>query len=463
MVASPAVLARASITRAAPVVDVVQRRLAGAYVVDPWGLDREVHALAAGAARLRWTLTVSRGAHLPADGPALVVANQRLASLSHVAGLLQLGHEGGRAVRFVGIPDIEPAATVLRRLGGVLERPDEVAGLLRAGEVVVVWCSVLLRGARGSATCDPSCSNPRWRSAARSFRWPSMATASGGACASTSARRSHGADAGLAPLPPSTWPTTHERLSRSCSTRRAPTLALPLSGRRSLLALRAVRPDRPVRTVGSVRYMAFTRAADGTGLHFDALGLPGREPVLMIQGLGADKTGWVLQRFAMAPHFRTIALDNRGAGRSDKPFGLYHLDEMADDAVAVLDAAGVERAHVVGASMGGAIAQVLAVRHPERVRSLVLACTACRHHDWRRELLAEWAAIANERGMAELSRRAMRWLVGPRSLRRFWPASGRSGLWPCACRPTLRRPGGPSWRRTPRCASPSPCWRCRPW
>ena len=173
--------------------------------------------------------------------------------------------------------------------------------------------------------------------------------------------------------------------------------------------------------------MAFTRAADGTGLHFDALGLPGREPVLMIQGLGADKTGWVLQRCAMAPHFRTIALDNRGAGRSDKPFGLYHLDEMADDAVAVLDAAGVERAHVVGASMGGAIAQVLAVRHPDRVRSLVLACTACRHHDWRRELLAEWAAIANERGMAELSRRAMRWLVGPRSLRRFWPALGTLG------------------------------------
>ena len=49
-------------------------------------------------------------------------------------------------MRFVGVPDIEPAATCLRRLGGVLERPDEVAGLLRAGEVVVVWCSVLLRG-----------------------------------------------------------------------------------------------------------------------------------------------------------------------------------------------------------------------------------------------------------------------------------------------------------------------------
>jgi 3-oxoadipate enol-lactonase len=173
--------------------------------------------------------------------------------------------------------------------------------------------------------------------------------------------------------------------------------------------------------------VGFTRSADGTRLHFDVVGLPGREPVLMIQGLGADKTGWLLQRLAFAPHFRTVAFDNRGAGRSDKPFGPYDLASMADDAVAVLDAAGVERAHVVGASMGGAIAQLVAVRHPERVRSLVLACTACRHHPWRRELLAEWAAIANERGMAELSRRALRWLVGPRSLRRFWPALGALG------------------------------------
>jgi hypothetical protein len=146
MVASPASLARASIARTTPLVEVVQRRLAGAYVVDPWGLDREVHDLVAGAARLRWTVAVSSAAHLPPDGPVLVVANQRLASFSHVAAMLQLGHERGRAMRFVGVPDVEPAATLLRRVGGVLERPDEVAGLLRAGEVVVVWCSVLLRG-----------------------------------------------------------------------------------------------------------------------------------------------------------------------------------------------------------------------------------------------------------------------------------------------------------------------------
>ena len=64
----------------------------------------------------------------------------------------------------------------------------------------------------------------------------------------------------------------------------------------------------------------------------------------------------------------------------------------------MLDDAGIERAHIVGASMGGVIAQILGVLHPERVRSLTLACTACRHHEWRRELLAEWADAVSERG-----------------------------------------------------------------
>lgn len=173
--------------------------------------------------------------------------------------------------------------------------------------------------------------------------------------------------------------------------------------------------------------MAFTRASDGTRLHYEVFGRPDGEPVLLIQGLGADKNGWNLQRLALARHYRTIALDNRGAGRSDKPFGTYSLEQMAEDAVAVLDAAGYESAHVMGASMGGAIAQIVALDHPTRVRSLVLACTACRNHPWRRELLAEWATVANERGMGHLSRHAARWLIGPRSLRRISPALGWLG------------------------------------
>ena len=87
---------------------------------------------------------------------------------------------------------------------------------------------------------------------------------------------------------------------------------------------------------------------------------------------------------------------------------------MAADAIAVLDAAGIERAHVVGASMGGVIAQIIGVLHPDRVRSLTLACTACRHHEWRRELLAEWANAVNDDGMPALHRDdGMRWLDRP--------------------------------------------------
>ena len=173
--------------------------------------------------------------------------------------------------------------------------------------------------------------------------------------------------------------------------------------------------------------MAYTRASDGTRLHYEVVGRRDGEPVLMIQGLGADKHGWTLQRMALAPKYRTIALDNRGAGRSDKPFGTYSLEQMADDAIAVLDAAGYDSAHVMGASMGGAISQILAVKHPERVRSLVLACTACRNHPWRRELLAEWATVAAERGMGHLGKHAARWVIGPRSLRRLAPTLSASG------------------------------------
>ncbi|MFM7046053.1 MAG: alpha/beta fold hydrolase [Ilumatobacteraceae bacterium] len=173
--------------------------------------------------------------------------------------------------------------------------------------------------------------------------------------------------------------------------------------------------------------MAWARADDGVRLHYEALG-PRRAPaVLMIQGLGADKHLWDLQRIVLARRYRVVALDNRGAGRSDKPFGHYSLQQMAGDAIAVLDHAGIDRAHVVGASMGGAISQVLAIDHPHRVASLTLACTACRNHDWRRELLLGWADVATERGVAAMTREAARWMIGPRSFRRLLPAFGALG------------------------------------
>jgi 3-oxoadipate enol-lactonase len=99
-------------------------------------------------------------------------------------------------------------------------------------------------------------------------------------------------------------------------------------------------------------------------------------PVLLIMGLGYASAMWHRARPALAEHFRTIAFDNRGVGLSDVPPGPYSIATMASDAAAVVEAAGVARAHVFGVSMGGMIAQEFALQYPARTRSLILGCTA---------------------------------------------------------------------------------------
>jgi 3-oxoadipate enol-lactonase len=99
-------------------------------------------------------------------------------------------------------------------------------------------------------------------------------------------------------------------------------------------------------------------------------------PVLLIMGLGYPSDMWYRIRPVLAAHYRTIALDNRGVGRSDLPPGPYPIASMASDAAAVLDAAGMESAHLFGVSMGGMIAQEFALQYPKQVLSLILGCTA---------------------------------------------------------------------------------------
>lgn len=98
-------------------------------------------------------------------------------------------------------------------------------------------------------------------------------------------------------------------------------------------------------------------------------------PLLLINGLGASARDWGPAAERLEERFRVLSFDNRGAGRSEAPDEPMTLEGLAEDAGAVLDAYGVERAHVVGYSMGGMVAQVLAATRPDRTRRLVLMAT----------------------------------------------------------------------------------------
>jgi len=99
------------------------------------------------------------------------------------------------------------------------------------------------------------------------------------------------------------------------------------------------------------------------------------EPLVLIMGLGYGRWGWKPVVEPLAARYRVITFDNRGYGDSDAPPGPYTAGQLAADTLAVLDAVGVDRAHVVGASLGGAVAQELALRHGGRIEKLVLMAT----------------------------------------------------------------------------------------
>jgi len=121
----------------------------------------------------------------------------------------------------------------------------------------------------------------------------------------------------------------------------------------------------------------------------------GEPPLLLIQGLGYTADMWHRILPALSASRQVIRFDNRGVGRSDLPSdpagGEWSMEDMADDTVRVLDAAGVESAYVFGVSMGGVIAQEVALRHRDRVRGLILGCT---HPSGRDAVRASPEAVA---------------------------------------------------------------------
>jgi pimeloyl-ACP methyl ester carboxylesterase len=154
-----------------------------------------------------------------------------------------------------------------------------------------------------------------------------------------------------------------------------------------------------------------TVTVDGIDLHYVESGRG--DPLLLIMGFGGDHLAWALQVPAFSERYRVITFDNRGAGQSSVPDEPYSTHMMAQDAVGLLDALGVERAHVLGVSMGGMIAQELALNHSGRVRSLQLHCTYARPDGYMLSLMDAWRRVRLKATPEEWLRTIALWLFAP--------------------------------------------------
>lgn len=139
--------------------------------------------------------------------------------------------------------------------------------------------------------------------------------------------------------------------------------------------------------------------ANGISVQYTLNGPAGAPVVTFSHSLATDLAMWEPQAAALASKYRVLRYDTRGHGGTDAPPGAYTLEQLAEDARALLAALGVERTHFVGLSMGGMIGQVLALQHPEMLRSLVLCDTSSRIPPEAWPTWDERIRVAEARGM----------------------------------------------------------------
>jgi 3-oxoadipate enol-lactonase len=133
-----------------------------------------------------------------------------------------------------------------------------------------------------------------------------------------------------------------------------------------------------------------TTEANGQTIYYEVHGEG--EPLLCVMGLSADTLAWTLQVPAFSAGYRTIVFDNRDVGQSSQATESYEIADMAQDALALADALELDSFHLLGVSMGGAIAQEIALAAPARVRTLTLAVTFAAGGRWARTLSSVWGA-----------------------------------------------------------------------
>ena len=142
--------------------------------------------------------------------------------------------------------------------------------------------------------------------------------------------------------------------------------------------------------------MPYTEA-NGVNLYYEVHGEG--YPVVLISGLGSQGQSWDTQVPIYSKHYKIVVFDNRGAGKSDKPKAPYSTEQMADDTAALMDALSIDRAHVVGKSMGGMIAQWMAIKYPERVSRIVMGCSSASRDKVGNGILKMGREIASKVGL----------------------------------------------------------------